>query len=55
MSVFAFVNNLFDKRADLGDPEEISFFVPALNRVVTNQPRTVGLELNYSWGGRGGP
>jgi iron complex outermembrane recepter protein len=56
VSVFAFVNNIFDKRTSLGDPEEISFFVPALNRVVTNQPRTVGLELNYAWGGgRGGP
>ena len=51
VSVFVFMNNAFDKRADLGDPEEISFFVPALNRIVTNQPRTVGLELNYAWGG----
>jgi iron complex outermembrane receptor protein len=51
VSVFLFVDNVFDKRADLGDPEEISFFVPALNRVVTNQPRTIGLELNYAWGG----
>jgi outer membrane receptor protein involved in Fe transport len=56
VSAFFFVNNVFDKRADLGDPEEISFFVPALNRVVTNQPRTIGLELNYAWGGgRSGP
>ena len=52
VSAFFFVNNVFDKRADLGDPEEISFFVPSINRVVTNQPRTVGLELNYAWGGR---
>jgi outer membrane receptor protein involved in Fe transport len=52
VSTFFFVNNIFDKRADRGDPEEISFFVPAINRVVTNQPRTVGLELNYAWGGR---
>ena len=51
VSVFLFVDNLFDKRADLGDPEEISFFVPALSRVATNQPRTVGIELNYAWGG----
>ena len=56
VSVFLFVDNVFDKRADLGDPEEISFFVPALNRIVTNQPRTIGLELNYAWGGgRSGP
>ena len=51
VSVYGFVNNIFDKRTSLGDPEEISFFVPALNRVVTNQPRTIGLELNYAWGG----
>ena len=51
VSAFIFLDNVFDKRTDLGDPEEISFFVPALNRVVTNQPRTIGLELRYSWGG----
>jgi iron complex outermembrane recepter protein len=44
-----FVNNLTDKRAYLGDPSEVSFFVPAINRVTTNQPRTFGLEVNYSW------
>ena len=56
VSVYGFVNNIFDKRTILGDPEEISFFVPALNREVANQPRTVGLELNYAWGGgRGSP
>jgi outer membrane receptor protein involved in Fe transport len=52
VSAYLFVDNLFDKRADLGDPEEISFFVPALNRVMTNQPRTIGLELSYAWGGK---
>jgi len=51
VSVYGFVNNIFDKRTILGDPEEISFFVPALNREVANQPRTVGVELNYAWGG----
>jgi len=56
VSIYGFVNNIFDKRTSLGDPEEISFFVPALNREVANQPRTVGLELNYAWGGgRGSP
>jgi iron complex outermembrane recepter protein len=54
VSAYLFVDNIFDKRADLGDPEEISFFVPALNRVMTNQPRTIGLELSYAWGGKGG-
>ncbi len=54
VSAYLFIDNVFDKRADLGDPEEISFFVPALNRVMTNQPRTVGLELSYAWGGKAG-
>jgi outer membrane receptor protein involved in Fe transport len=54
VSAYLFVDNLFDKWADLGDPEEISFFVPALNRVMTNQPRTIGLELSYAWGGKTG-
>lgn len=52
VSVSLFINNVTDKRADLGDPQEISFFVPTLNRVTTNQPRTIGLELNYAWGGQ---
>lgn len=52
VSVSLFINNITDKRADLGDPQEISFFVPTLNRVTTNQPRTIGLELNYAWGGQ---
>jgi iron complex outermembrane recepter protein len=49
LSATFFVNNLTDKRAYLGDPAEISFFVPAIDRVTTNQPRTFGLELNYYW------
>jgi outer membrane receptor protein involved in Fe transport len=55
VSVSLFVNNVTDKRANLGDPEEISFFVPSLNRVTTNQPRTIGVELNYAWGGQPRP
>jgi outer membrane receptor protein involved in Fe transport len=52
VSAFLFINNATDKRANLGDPEEIAFFVPALNRVSTNQPRTIGVELDYALGGR---
>jgi iron complex outermembrane receptor protein len=47
LSAFLFANNLTDKRAYMTDPEEIFTFVPALNRVTTNQPRTVGLEVSY--------
>jgi iron complex outermembrane receptor protein len=55
VSVSLFLNNVTDKRANLGDPQEISFFVPTLNRVTTNQPRTIGVELNYAWGGQPRP
>jgi iron complex outermembrane recepter protein len=50
LSISLFVNNATDKRADLGDPEEVFVFVPVLNRVMTNQPRTIGLDLTYAWG-----
>jgi iron complex outermembrane recepter protein len=50
LSVSLFVNNATDKRAYIADPPEVFVFVPALNRVVTNQPRTIGLDLTYGWG-----
>ena len=52
VSLSLFIDNLTDKRAYIGDPEEIFSFVPALNRVTTNQPRTVGLEFSYALGAR---
>jgi iron complex outermembrane recepter protein len=52
LSVFLFADNVTDKRAYLGDPEEIFTFVPSINRVTTNQPRTVGVELTYAIGGK---
>ena len=52
VSVFAFVDNVGNKHANLGDPEEIFTFVPSINRVTTNQPRTIGMELSYSLGGK---
>jgi iron complex outermembrane receptor protein len=52
LSVFLFVDNAMDRRADLGDPEEIFTFVPSINRITTNQPRTVGLELSYALNGK---
>jgi iron complex outermembrane recepter protein len=52
MSVFLFIDNVTDKRAYLNDPEEIFTFVPSMNRVTTNQPRTIGLQLSYGTGGR---
>ena len=52
LSVFLFVDNVTDKRAYLNDPEEIFTFVPSMNRVTTNQPRTIGLQLSYGAGGK---
>jgi outer membrane receptor protein involved in Fe transport len=52
ISVFLFADNLGNKHADLGDPEEIFTFVPSINRVTTNQPRTVGVELSYAFTGK---
>jgi iron complex outermembrane recepter protein len=52
MSVYLFVDNVTDKRAYLNDPEEIFTFVPSTDRVTTNQPRTIGLQLSYATGGR---
>jgi iron complex outermembrane recepter protein len=48
VSGFLFANNVTDKRAYVGDPGEISFEVPSINRAMTNQPRTVGVELTYA-------
>ena len=51
-SVYLFADNLNNKHANLGDPEEIFTFVPSINRVTTNQPRTIGVELSYTFNGK---
>jgi iron complex outermembrane recepter protein len=51
LSAYLFVDNVTDKRAYLSDPEEIFTFIPSANRVTTNQPRTIGLQLSYATGG----
>lgn len=40
--VSIFANNLFDKRANLSDPPELS---DALNLIAVNRPRTIGVDL----------
>ncbi|MBA2933979.1 TonB-dependent receptor [Sphingomonas sp. CGMCC 1.13654] len=50
-TAFIFANNVTDKRAYIGDPEEIFTFVPSFNRATTNQPRTIGIDLTYAIGG----
>lgn len=46
-SVSLFVDNLTNKMALLSDTGALSANIPILNRVATNQPRTVGVDLNY--------
>jgi iron complex outermembrane receptor protein len=46
-SVLLFVDNLTDKRALLSDTGALSANISILNRVATNQPRTIGADLNY--------
>ncbi|HLY56850.1 MAG TPA: TonB-dependent receptor [Stellaceae bacterium] len=50
-AAFLFVNNLFDKRAWIADNNSLSINLPTFNRVSTNQPLTVGLDLTWHFGG----
>ena len=50
LSGFIFVDNLTDKRAQLGiNTTGFSYTIPSLIRVATNQPRAIGLDLNYKF------
>jgi len=47
-SGYLFVNNLLDKRAALGiNTTSVAWLTPSTTRTATNQPRTIGLDLNY--------
>jgi len=46
-SVFA--NNVFNKQADLSYLNALSYNTFAYNRVVTNQPRTIGVEVSIRY------
>jgi outer membrane receptor protein involved in Fe transport len=46
-SAVLFVDNLTNKMALLSDTTPLSTYIPVLNRVSTNQPRTIGVDLNY--------
>jgi outer membrane receptor for ferrienterochelin and colicin len=50
-SAVVFVNNLADKRALLNDVTQDAVNMPTFNRVAVSQPRTVGIDLNYKFGG----
>jgi len=45
-SWYLFVDNVTNKIAELGNNSNLDVNIPSYNRVATNQPRTVGLELS---------
>lgn len=49
VGAFLFVDNLTDRLVHLADAYALSVQIPTLNRVVVNQPRTIGLELQYRY------
>jgi outer membrane receptor protein involved in Fe transport len=46
-SAAVFVDNLTNKMALLSDTGALSANVPIFNRIATNPPRTIGVDLNY--------
>jgi outer membrane receptor protein involved in Fe transport len=44
-----FLDNVTDERANLADNRSIAAETPGRPRIVTNRPRTVGLEVRASW------
>jgi outer membrane receptor protein involved in Fe transport len=48
-TAFVFVDNLTNKEALLGDNGALSANVNIFNRVATNQPRTIGVDLNFKY------
>ncbi|MDB6084624.1 MAG: hypothetical protein JWN43_2505 [Gammaproteobacteria bacterium] len=50
-SAILFVNNVADKRALLNNITQDAVNLPTYNRVAVTQPRTVGVDLNYRFGG----
>jgi iron complex outermembrane receptor protein len=48
-SAFLFVDNLTNKMALLGDTGALSANISILNRIATNQPRTIGADLNFKF------
>jgi len=46
-SAFVFIDNLTNKMALLSDTGALSANISILNRIATNQPRTIGADLSY--------
>jgi hypothetical protein len=50
LSGYLFSDNLTDKHAELGiNTTGFSWTIPSLERVVTNQPRTIGVDVQYKF------
>jgi iron complex outermembrane recepter protein len=50
LSGYIFSDNLTNKRAELGiNTTGFSWTIPSLERVVTNQPRTIGVDIKYNF------
>jgi iron complex outermembrane receptor protein len=49
-SGYLFADNLTDKRAQLGiNTTAFAWTIPSVERVVTNQPRTIGVDVSYKF------
>jgi hypothetical protein len=49
-SGYLFSENVANKRAELGiNTTGFSWTIPSLERVVTNQPRTIGVDIKYNF------
>jgi len=49
VSAYVFVDNLSDTRAELSDTNSLGANGAFLNRIATNQPRTIGVTLGYKY------
>jgi iron complex outermembrane receptor protein len=48
-SAFLIVNNVTDERAELSAAHNYALNIPSLDRMATNQPRTIGVTLEYKY------
>ncbi len=46
---YLFANNVFNKQASLENMTELTLTNASFNRVVTNQPLTIGADLTYTF------
>lgn len=48
-STFLYVNNATNKMAELSNVPAYALFIPSVNRIATNQPRTAGITIEYHY------